>query len=205
MGASYNVLCQNITFVLSLCLCPPLLVHLPRSCLSRCLLPSLPPSPFSAFHLRSWSPSSATFPPNQYAPYAPAALFCVLLLTALLFGSSGADLDKFGEDGNHNCFHSRARDDYGAKLRAESSPREVYQRLLHRYTDTDIDIDTDTETHTETQTQRYQTLLHRYGKLCGLWQRQNLAPYGGVLKVLLKFSLFPPHFSGRSEGRRDLL
>ena len=122
---------------------------------------------------------------------------------------------------NHNHFHSRAREDYGAKLRAESSPREVYQRLLHRYRytdrdtetqrhrDTDTDTDTqrhrDTETQTETQTQRYQRLLHRYGKLCGLWQRQNLAPYGGVLKVLLKFSLFPPHFSGRSEGRRDLL
>ena len=146
---SYNVLCQNITFVL--CLCPPLLVRLPRSS----WLPSLPPSPFSAFHLRSWSPSSATFPPNQYAPYAPAALFCVLSLTALLFGSSGAELDKFGEDGNHNCFHSRAREDYGAKLRAESSPREVYQRLLHRYRDTETETETQRQRHRHRQRHRY--------------------------------------------------
>jgi len=32
----------------------------------------------------------------------------------------------------------------------------------------------------------YQRLLHRYGKLCGLWQRENLAPYGAVLKVFVR-------------------
>ena len=55
-------------------------------------------------------------------------------------------------------FHSRAKEDYGARLGAGSFPREVYQRLLYRY-----------------------------GRLCGLWQRTDLSPYGGVLKVDIIF------------------
>ena len=61
-------------------------------------------------------------------------------------------------------FHPRAKEDYGARIVAGSFPREVYQRLLHRY-----------------------------GRLCGLWQRTDLSPYGGVLKVGIIF-LFSPLF-----------
>ena len=65
-------------------------------------------------------------------------------------------------DSRNSDFHSRAKEDYGARLGAGSIPREVYQRLLHRY-----------------------------GRLRGLWQRTHLSPYGGVLKVGIVF-LFSP-------------
>ena len=55
---------------------------------------------------------------------------------------------------------TRAKKDYGARLKLEGNPRDVYQQLLHKY-----------------------------GRLSGLWQRRNLSPYGGLLKVSLFFTL----------------
>jgi len=104
----------------------------------------------------SLMPSSPVSSLLNLPPEMLVSIFCHLPAPAICSFRSCCSLLRTLSD-HPRVWIARAKEDYGARLGAGSIPREVYQRLLHRY-----------------------------GRLRGLWQRTDLSPYGGVLKVFVR-------------------